>query len=66
MNNLKDNFSPFDGMQSLEDELNKIEDTFRKPNLLIQTIKEMQQKQEESLRDIQFKLNQINQVTGVT
>ena len=36
--------------QSLEDELNEIEDTFRNPNLLIESIKEMQQKKEESLK----------------
>jgi hypothetical protein len=41
--------------------LNKIEDTFRDPNLLIQTIKEMQHKQDESLKDIQLKLNEIKQ-----
>ncbi len=47
--------SSFDETKSLLTELNLIEDTFRNPNLLIETIKEMQQKQEESLRDIQLK-----------
>ncbi len=34
----------------------------RNPNLLIQSIKEMQQRHEESLKEIQSKLNEINQV----
>ena len=52
-------FSSFDESKSLEDKLNEIEEeTFRNPNLLIQTIKEMQQKQEESLKDIQLKLSE--------
>jgi hypothetical protein len=42
--------------------LNQIEETFRDPSLLIATIQEMQRKQEESLKEIQFKLNQMNQV----
>ncbi len=33
-------------------------------NLLIETIKDMQRKQDESLRDIQFKLNEMNQIKG--
>ena len=35
--------------------MNQIEYTFRDPNLLIQSIKDMQQKQEESLKEIQSK-----------
>jgi hypothetical protein len=35
---------------------------FRNPNLLIQSIIEMQQKQDGSLRDILSKLNEMNQV----
>jgi hypothetical protein len=54
LRDLKENYSSFDGRQSLEDKLNDIEDTFRNPSLLIQSIREMQKKQEESLRDIQF------------
>jgi hypothetical protein len=54
--------SSFDETKSLLTELNQIEETFRYPNLLIETIKEMQRKQDESLRDIQSKLNEINQV----
>ena len=39
--------------------MNDIEEIFRDQFLLIQTIKEMQQKYEESLRDIHLKLNEI-------
>jgi len=60
--NLKERFSSFYESQSLENELSQIEETFRDPNLLIKTIKEMQHKQEESLKDIQLKLNEIKQV----
>jgi hypothetical protein len=56
LRDLKESFSLFDETQSVEDKLNEIEDTFRHPNVLIQTIKEMQQKQEESLKEIQLKL----------
>jgi hypothetical protein len=59
---LLDFSSSFEQTQSLDNELNEIEATFRNPNLLIQSIKQMQQKQDESLRDIQFKLNEMNQV----
>jgi hypothetical protein len=62
LQDLKESFSMFDKTKSLEDRLKEIELLFRDPNLLIQTIKEMQQKQEESLKDIQFKLNEMNQV----
>jgi hypothetical protein len=60
---LKESFSSFDETQSLEDKLIEIEETFRHPNLLVETILDMQQKQEESLRDIQSKLNEMNQVS---
>jgi hypothetical protein len=62
LKDLKEYFSSFDGSKSLENKLNDIEDTFRNPNLLIQTIQDMQRKQDESLNDIQFKLNEMNQV----
>jgi hypothetical protein len=42
--------------------LKQIEDKFRNPNLLIETIKEMQRKLEASLIEIQLKLNQMNHV----
>jgi hypothetical protein len=62
LSSLKEHFTSFDHNKSLEIELHKIEETFRSSNLLIETIKEMQQKQEESLSDIQVKLNEMNQV----
>ncbi len=64
MKNLKEVFesSSFDDSKSLEDALTDIEETYRDPNLLIQTIQEMQQKQHESLKDIQLRLNQMNKI----
>jgi hypothetical protein len=59
---LNDSFSSFDDCKPLEHELNQIEETFRHPNLLFESIKEMQQKQKESLNDIQIKLNKTNQL----
>jgi hypothetical protein len=55
-------YSSFDDSKSLANDLNEMEEQFRNPNLLIETIKQMQQKQEESLNEIQFKLNEINQL----
>jgi hypothetical protein len=62
LKNIKEGFSSFDDCKSLEHELNQIEETFRNPNLLIQSIKDMQQKQETALNDIQSKLNEITLV----
>jgi hypothetical protein len=62
LKNVKEDFSSFDDCKSLEHELNQIEETFRHPNLLIQTIQEIQRQQKVSLKDIQLKLNQMNQV----
>ncbi len=51
---IKKSFSSFDQRKgSLEDETNQIEEIFRNPNILIQSIKAMQQKQEETLKEIQ-------------
>ena len=61
---LKKSFSSFDDCKSLQNELNQIEETFRNPNLLIESIKEMQQKQEESLKDIQSKLTEYEEETS--
>ena len=44
LNGLKERFSSIDHLQSLEAELNGIEDTFRNPDLLIQTIQAIQHK----------------------
>jgi len=49
----------YNDSKSLKHDLNQIEDTFRHLNLLIQTIKDMQQKQETALNEIQSKLNEI-------
>jgi hypothetical protein len=62
LRNIKEGFSLFDDCKSLEHVLNQIEETFRNPNLLIQSIKEMQQKQETALNAIQSKLNEITLV----
>ena len=43
LKNLKESFSLFDDCKSLDTQCNEIEETFRNPNLLIETIKEMQQ-----------------------
>jgi hypothetical protein len=48
--------------KSLENELNETEELFRDPNLLIETIRDMQQKQEGSLNYIQLKLNEMHQI----
>jgi hypothetical protein len=58
-NSFKENVCSFDHGKSLDTELSEIEETFRNPNLLISTIKEMQQKQEASLNEIQLKLNEM-------
>ena len=59
---LLENFSSFDDSKSLENELNGIEETFRNPTLLIESIREMHRKQEESLNSIQMKLYEMNRV----
>jgi hypothetical protein len=58
---IKEHFSSFDDSESLQIKKTEMEEMFRNPNLLIQTIREMQQEQEESLKDIQIKLNEMNQ-----
>jgi chromosome segregation ATPase len=65
LNNLKKDFfkiTHFDETKTLESELNEIEETFRNSNLLIQAIQDMRQKQDASMSDIQFKLNQMSLV----
>jgi hypothetical protein len=64
LENLKESFSSFDDSKSLANELKVIEETFRNPNLLIQTIKQMQSTQEDYLRDIQLELNEMKQFGG--
>jgi hypothetical protein len=62
LSQLGERFSSFDVGQSLETEFNEIQELFRNPNLLVQSILDMQQKQDESLNKIQSKLNEMNQV----
>jgi hypothetical protein len=62
LNSLKERFSSFDDCESLEAELNGIEEKFRNPNLLFETIRAMQQKQDESLGDIQIKLKEMTKI----
>jgi hypothetical protein len=62
LNSLKERFSSFDDCESLEAELNGIEEKFRNPNLLFETIRAMQQKQDESLSDIQIKLKEMTKI----
>ena len=58
---LKENLlSSFDESKSLDRRVRRNRRIL--PNLLIQSIRDMQQRQEESLKDIQLKLNEINQV----
>jgi hypothetical protein len=64
LEDLKERFSSFDHLHSLENEMNQIEDTFRNPHLLIETIKQMQRNQEESLYEIQVKLNQMAKINS--
>ncbi len=52
----------YDGSKSLQIKLTEIEEMFLNPNLLIESIREMQQKQAESLKDIQLKLNAMNRL----
>ncbi len=59
---LNERFSYFDHDKSFESELNELEETFRDPDLLVQSIQKLQQSQDESLNDIQLKLNQMNQI----
>jgi hypothetical protein len=42
--------------------MNQIEEIFRNPNILIETNQTVQQKQEESLKEIQSKLNQMTKI----
>ena len=47
---------------SIEQSLNETEETFRNPNLLIDSIREIQRKQEEAIAELRLKLNEQNQV----
>ena len=49
-------------IKSTENDLNKLEQTFQDPNLLIETIREMCQKQTESLKTIHSIMDEVSQV----
>jgi hypothetical protein len=49
-------------MKSLEQSLKETEDTFRNPNLLIESIREMQRQQEKAIAELKLKLNEQIQV----
>jgi hypothetical protein len=49
-------------IKSVEKELNDIEETFRDPNLLVETIQELNLKQNKAVNSIQLKLNEIVEV----
>jgi len=65
LTNLKENLfeTPYfnNKTQTLETDLNQLEDTFRNPNLLIETIKEMLWKQKKNINVIRFRLNELDQ-----
>jgi hypothetical protein len=65
LKNLNENFPSLDDGVSLEKKLNEIEELFRNPNLLIESIKEMHQRQDESLNEIQSKLDQMAKVNDI-
>ena len=51
--------------KSLEQSLKETEETFRNPNILIQSILEMQRQQEESISELKLKLNEQSQVKHI-
>ena len=59
---LKKSLSSFDDSLSLEKKSDELEETFRDPNVLIESIQAIQRKQEESMKDIQLKLNQMAKI----
>jgi hypothetical protein len=62
LKNIKEHFFSYDDGKSLQIKSSEIEELFRNPNILIESIRDMQQKQEASLDEIKSKLNQMNQV----
>ena len=49
-------------IKSIDEDLNATEETFRDPNLLIESIREMNLKQKNAIDSIQLKLNEMSQV----
>jgi hypothetical protein len=68
LKSLEDNLSAFlKSFQttSLEQRLNETEDTFRNPNLLIESIRDMQRQQEEAIAELKLRLDEQSQVNLV-
>jgi uncharacterized coiled-coil protein SlyX len=55
------NEKSFKTPQSVEKELAELETAFRNPNILLETLNEMLQKQEQTLEGIKLKMNEFNQ-----
>ena len=51
--------------KSLEQSLEETEEVFRNPNLLIESIREMQRQQEEAITELKFKLTEQSQVKDI-
>jgi hypothetical protein len=59
--NLNASLNPFETI-SLEQSLNETEESFRNPNVLIESIRDMQRQQEEAISELKLKLNEQSQV----
>ncbi len=51
--------------KSLEQTLKEIEESFRDPNLLIESIREMQRQQEEAITELKLKLSDLSKVKKI-
>jgi hypothetical protein len=60
--NQKAFFKSFKAPQSVEKDLEDSDITFRNPNILLTTLNEMLQKQEQTLEGIKLKINEFNQI----
>ena len=59
--NHEDFLKSFD-LKSIHEDLDKLEETFRNPHLMTESVKEIQVKQQKAIQTIQSKLNEMNQV----
>jgi hypothetical protein len=48
--------------KSIDDDFKEIEELFRDPNLLLESIQGLQRKQQDAIGDIKLKLNEISQI----
>ena len=60
LKSLNEKFKLFE-TKSVEQDLKELEETFRNPNLVFETLNEMLQRHEKTLEDIKLKVNEINQ-----